>query len=345
MRPAALTVINNPPNPWQTHSLEWLGPPPDAKLKIFDDASRGILARNESEDLPFRWSLNPYRGCYHGCAYCYARPSHHYLDFGAGTDFERKLILKRDCAKLLRKHFMKKSWRGEVIMFSGNTDCYQPLEASYELTRACLKVCHEFRNPVSITTKSTLVERDVELLAALHKESYCHVNVSIPFWNAKHARAIEPYVPSPQRRMQVVQALTEADVPVSVMVAPIIPGLSDSDIPDILSAAKAAGARSAQYIMLRLDQTVAEVFETRLRASLPLSADKVMNQIRACRGGQLSDARLGARMHGQGARWRAIEQLFAQQVERLGLDRQTPVPVPSPFRRIEKQLSLFASHA
>jgi len=359
MRPSILSVVNNPANPWLAHELEWLGPPPKARLTVFNDASKTILARNDSEDLPFRWSLNPYRGCYHGCAYCYARPSHQYLDFGAGTDFDRKLVLKRNCADLLRAHFMKKSWQGEVIMFSGNTDCYQPLEASYELTRACLEVCREFQNPVDIITKGCLIERDLELLVALHKVAFCHVHISIPFWDAKNARAIEPYVPSPQRRIQTIKALAEAGVPVSVMVGPVIPGLNDSDIPDILKAAKAAGARSAHHIMLRLSETVAQIFEQRLRASLPLRADKILNQIRDCRGGRLNNSEFGARMRGQGPRWKVIEKMFKQQTESLGLNQETPMPIQSTFQRpgppmatrpkkkqkknpSEKQLSLFA---
>ena len=192
MRPRGLKVITNPPNPWHETRVDWVGEAPTAKLQVFEDASRGVLARNNSPDIPFGWSVNPYRGCYHGCAYCYARPSHQYLDFGAGTDFDKKLVVKKNAPRLLQDALSGRGWRGELIAFSGNTDCYQPLEAAYGLTRACLEVCLEFRNPVGIITKGTLVERDVDLLRRLHERAYCTVAVSVPFFNADHARAIEP---------------------------------------------------------------------------------------------------------------------------------------------------------
>lgn len=351
MRPSILKTINNPVNPWQSHQLEWLGAPPSVQLEVFEDQSRSILSKNDSDDLPFRWSINPYRGCYHGCAYCYARPSHQYLDFGAGTDFERKLIVKKNAAALLKKHFMKKSWTGEVLMFSGNTDCYQPLEASYQLTRKCLQVCSEFKNPVSIITKGTLIERDIDLLRALNKRARLKVNISIPFWNPEHARAIEPYVASPARRIQTIKTLANAGITVNVMLSPIIPGLTDSDLPKILEAARSAGASSAYGNILRLEPTVAQVFEDRLRACLPMRADKIMNQIRACRGGQLNNARIGKRMMGEGPRWTVIEQLLQHHIKRLGFNEEQelqrestferPIKVPRSQTTAKQQLSLF----
>ena len=333
MRSSLLKVVNNPKNPWQSHSVDWLVEPPKVELSLYSDRSKSILSENKSEDLPFRWSLNPYRGCYHGCAYCYARPSHEYLDFGAGTDFERKLILKEEAPALLRKRFMSPSWKGELIVFSGNTDCYQPLEAAYSLTRECLKTCLEFRNPVSIITKSTLIERDLDLLEELHQKSYLDVHISIPFWDADVARAMEPYVPSPSRRMKIIERLADRNIPVTVMVSPMIPGLNDSDIPRILDEAKKAGAQYAISTMLRLAPAVAEVFEARLRSSLPLRADKILSQIRACRTGELSNNLIGHRMKGVGSRWAIIEQLF--ETHRLKEGLLTP-PTDHPqtkFRR------------
>ncbi|MEE2903385.1 MAG: radical SAM protein [Myxococcota bacterium] len=319
MRSRILKVVNNPTNPWQSHSVEWLTEPPKVELTLYSDRTKTILSENHSEDLPFRWSLNPYRGCYHGCSYCYARPSHEYLDFGAGTDFERKLVLKEEAPTLLRKRFMSSSWKGELIVFSGNTDCYQPLEAAYGLTRECLKICLEFRNPVSIITKSTLIERDLDLLEEMHQKSHLDVHISIPFWDAEVARAMEPYVPSPSRRMRVIEQLAKRNIPVTVMVSPMIPGLNDSDIPSILREAKIAGAQYAISTMLRLAPAVAKVFEARLRASLPLRADKILNQIRACRTGELSNNQIGHRMKGVGSRWAIIEQLFETHRQKEGL--------------------------
>jgi DNA repair photolyase len=328
-----LKVLSNPPHRWQKTAVEWLEGPPPADLEVFEDASKTILAKNDSPDIPFTWSLNPYRGCYHGCAYCYARPSHEYLDFGAGTDFEKKLVIKPNAAALLEKAFDQKSWRGEVIALSGNTDCYQPLEVEYELTRACLLVCLRYRNPVSVITKSAVIERDVEILAELARTAYCQVRVSIPFWDAEIARAIEPFVPSPRRRIAVIAALAKAGVPVGVNVAPIIPGLSDQDIPAILSAARDAGASSAGHIMLRLPGPVLPVFEERIRGFFPLRAERILSQIEDCRGGKRNDPRFGARMSGTGARWAAIEDLFQTTARRLGFTPSPPAPDPSPFRR------------
>lgn len=341
-----LRQVSNPPNPWISTVVEHLGPPPEAELQVFIDGSRAALAKNDSPDIDFNWSVNPYRGCYHGCAYCYARPSHQYLDFGAGTDFERKLLVKPDIAALLRRQLEHPRWRGELIMFSGNTDCYQPLEASWGLTRACLQVLLEFRNPVGIITKSTLIERDIELIAELARATHATVTVSIPFWDPETARAIEPYVPSPERRMKVVQRLAAAGVPVGVNVAPIIPGLNDGDIPRILEAAKDAGATWAHRILLRLPGPVKEIFEQRLELLLPNRAAKVMHAIRDSRDGKLYDGRFHERYRGHGHRWRMIEDLFDACVQRLGFGRMPALPNPTPFRRPEKvsasrQLSLL----
>jgi DNA repair photolyase len=266
---------------------------------------------------------------------CYARPTHEYLSFGAGTDFERKIVIKPDAPSLLRAAFEKQSWRGELIMLSGNTDCYQPLENEYRLTRGILEVCAEYRNPVHIITKSALVERDLDLLQRLNAEASVGVSISIPFWNVETARKLEPYVTTPQRRMKAVERLAAAGIRVTVNVAPLILGLGDRDVPAILEAAAAAGARGASLIPLRLPGAVKDVFTERLRADFPLAAEKVLRRTREMRGGKLYDARFGARMSGEGEFFQTVERLFHQQCERLGLNKDEGhrAPRPSTFRR------------
>jgi DNA repair photolyase len=316
MRPLPL---RNPPNPWRKEVVSYLEETPNVELTVFEDQSKSILSDNDSPDLGFRYSVNPYRGCLHGCAYCYARPSHEYLGFGAGADFERKIVVKLRAGELLREAFEKKSWVGELILFSGNTDCYQPLEASYGLTRACLEVCLEYRNPLHIITKSALVERDADLLAELAALGSASVTVTIPFWDAAVARAIEPLVPTPKRRIEIVRRLTERKIPVSVNIAPLIPGLSDSDIVHILEAAAEAGAVGAGLIPLRLPGSVADVFSERIREVLPLRAEKILTRVREMRGGKLNDPNFGSRMRGEGPYIEAVRLLFSQTARRLGL--------------------------
>jgi len=209
-----MRTVMNPPNPFESQHRDLLEPAPHVQLQMFEDATRDILSRNESPDLPFRWSLNPYRGCFHACAYCYARPTHEYWGFGAGTDFESKIVVKREAATLLRRTFEKPSWKGELILFSGNTDCYQPLEASLELTRACLEVCAEYRNPVGIITKGVLVLRDLDLLRRLHQESSVRVYFSIPFSDDEVARKVEPHAPSSRKRFEAMATLLRLPGPV-----------------------------------------------------------------------------------------------------------------------------------
>ena len=320
---SALRPIANPPNPWRTSEVEYLeGEPPDARLEVYEDHTREILASNDSPDVGFNWSVNPYRGCFHGCAYCFARPSHEYLGLGAGTDFDRKITVKPAAPALLRTAFERRSWQGELIVFSGVTDCYQPLEASYRLTRGCLEVCAEYRNPVGIITKAPLIERDLDLLVELNARARVFVSISIPLWNRDHAHALEPYVATPQRRMKTIERLAAAGLDVGVNVAPMIPGLGDSDIPEILTAARDAGARRAGFVFLRLPGSVAKVFEERLREKLPLRADRVLNRVREARGGKLYDARFGIRGQGEGNYAEAARALFDSTARRLGLHAQ-----------------------
>jgi DNA repair photolyase len=316
MRPVPLS---NPPNPWATTEVEYLEGAPEVRLEVFVDHSRTILAKNDSPDVGFSFSVNPYRGCFHACAYCYARPSHEYLSLGAGTDFDRKIVIKPEAAALLRAAFARKTWRGDTVVFSGVTDCYQPLEASYRLTRGCLEVCVERANPAAIITKSALVERDIDVLSSLARVAAAHVTVSIPFWDPERARAIEPFVPTPARRLRIVETLARAGISVGVNVAPVIPGLNDQDIPRILTAARDAGASSAGYVLLRLPGSVKSVFEERLRAALPLAADRVLHRIQETRGGQLYDPRFGVRGRGEGSYAQTIRALFETTAIRLGL--------------------------
>ena len=236
---------------------------------MLEDHSREVLARNNSPDVCFTWSINPYRGCMHACAYCYARPTHEYLSLGAGTDFETRIVVKPHAPELLREAFERPTWQGEPIVFSGVTDCYQPLEASLRLTRRCLEVCAEYRNPVGIITKGVLIERDLDVLQTLAREAQLWVSVSVPFHNPELARAMEPYVATPKRRLQTIERLAAAGIDVAVSVAPIIPGLNDEDIAKVLGAAREAGAQRAHYTLLRLPGPVKEVFEERLREKLP----------------------------------------------------------------------------
>jgi len=332
--------VDNPPNPWQSSHVDWLGEPPDQPLQVFEEDAKSILSENDSPDLPFRWSLNPYRGCFHGCAYCYARPSHQHLGFGAGTDWERRLVVKRNAAELLRAQLGRASWQGELIAFSGVTDCYQPLEATYRITRRCLEVCREFRQPVGIITKGALVERDVDVLADLARHGAATVFVSVPFADAADSRAIEPFVALPERRFAAMKALADAGVPVGVSVSPLIPGLNDHQVPEILERAHAAGAKHAFHVLLRLPAEVEDVFVARLRAAFPLRAEKVLSILRGMHGGELKDARFHHRMRGEGPRYELIAQLFRTVGKRLGL---TPPerPGPTSFRRPFQQGSLF----
>lgn len=295
------------------------GPPP-ATVSLLEDQSRSILSRNDSPDVPFTWSVNPYRGCLHACAYCFARPTHEYLDLGAGTDFDTKILVKRRAPELLREAFEAPSWKGEPVVFSGVTDCYQPIERTLALTRGCLEVCLAYANPVGIVTKSALVERDVELIAALAKEARATVHVSVPFLDAEMARAIEPWAPTPERRLRVVETFARAGVPVGVLLAPVIPGLNDAQMVELLERARAAGATSAGWVLLRLPGAVAAVFEERLRRAMPLRADKVLRLVRETRGGErLYDPRFGSRQRGEGPYARTLQTLFDKTAARLGL--------------------------
>jgi DNA repair photolyase len=337
--------VENPPNPWLTNSIEWIGEPPTAKIEVFEETeTRSIISTNDSPDVAFDHSINCYRGCVHGCTYCFSRPTHEYLGYGAGTDFERKIVVKVRAPELLRKELMKPSWKGDEIVFSFTSDPYIPLEANYKLTRSCLEVCAEFRNPVGIVTKSALVRRDIDVLQQLTREASVGVYISIPFADYQIARAVEPYAPSPNARFEAMKALAEAGIQVGIGIAPTIPGLS-TDIPALLQRAKDCGATRAFINMLRLPGSVAPYFEQRLREALPTRADRVLNRIRDARGGKLNSSVFGERMRGKGQFWDAQHKLFEVYTKRLGFNEHRAGSErhsrERTFRRPSAQGSLF----
>jgi DNA repair photolyase len=340
-----MRYVDNPPNPWLTHSVEWIGEPPAAKIEVFEETeTRTIISSNDSPDVAFDHSVNCYRGCVHGCTYCFSRPTHEYLGYGAGTDFERKIVAKVRAPELLRRELMKRSWQGDEIVFSFTSDPYIPLEANYKLTRGCLEVCAEFRNPVGIVTKSALIRRDVDVLQRLTQDASVGVFFSIPFADYDIARAVEPFAPSPNARFEAMKTLADAGIQVGIGIAPTIPGLS-TDIPGLLQRAKDCGATKAFINMLRLPGSVAPYFAQRLREKLPTKADRVLNRIRDARGGKLNSSVFGERMRGKGQYWSAQEKLFDVYCRRLGFnehrvgsERHTR---PNTFRRPSPQGSLF----
>ncbi len=310
-------LVSNPPNPWRSTDVEWLEPRP-ARLEVYTDASREILSRNDSPDVGFTWSVNPYRGCLHACAYCYARPYHEYLGFGAGTDFDTRVVVKPEAPALLKAAFERRGWKGEVVAFAGGTDAWQPLEAAWRLTRGCLEVCAEYRNPVTVVTKSALLVRDLDLLARLRREAGCSVAVSIPYLDEEVARRLEPLAPSPRRRLETVARLAEAGLEPCVLVAPVIPGLDD-ELPRVLSAARQAGAASAGWQLLRLPGPVRGIFQERLRQVLPERAERILHLVRETRQGELDDTRFGRRFRGEGPYAETIAAVFRASCARLGL--------------------------
>jgi DNA repair photolyase len=335
---------DNPKNRFESQELEWDdAPAPYALLEVHEERCKTIVNPNDSPDLQFMYSVNPYRGCYHGCAYCYARPTHQYWGFGAGTDFDRKIVVKVNAVELLRARFDKSDWAGEPITFSGNTDCYQPLEAARRLTRGCLEVCAEYRNPVMIITKSALVLRDLDVLRELHEKASVRVYLSIPFADDAHARLIEPGASAPSKRFAALAALSKAGIETGVAIAPIIVGLNDMDIPQLLTRARDAGASQAFRVALRLPAEVLPVFESRLAQAFPDRASKVMSAVVQIRRGKKNESQFGERMRGHGPRWQVVDDLFALHCDRLGLahDREMQPAPAKTFRRPGGQLDLF----
>jgi DNA repair photolyase len=338
-------ALDNPANRYHAFKREAIddvgddGPGPETELIV--DHSRSALAWNESPDLPFDRSVNPYRGCEHGCIYCYARPSHAWLGYSPGLDFETRIVYKPDVARLLAAEIDRPGYRCGVIALGTNTDPYQPADRQLRLTRAVLALLHERRHPVSVTTKSSLVERDLDILADMAAGGLAQVLVSLPTIDDDLSRCMEPRAAAPGRRLETIARLARAGVPTGVLVAPVIPGLSDDQLESILERAAAAGARSAAFILLRLPGEVKDLFRAWLAAHYPLRADKVLSLVASVRGGRLNDPRFGSRMRGQGPVADLIRRRFALARRRTGLDRPPPVLDTSAFRPGRAQLSLF----
>ena len=338
----------NPPNRFETISLdpdpEWDDSEGPGRATIFlKDTSRSIVAYNESPDVGFDASVNPYRGCEHGCIYCYARPTHEYLGFSAGLDFETKILVKEDAPELLRREFSSPSWKPQVVALSGVTDSYQPVERRLELTRRCLEVFLEFRNPVVIITKNHLVTRDADLLSELARFDAAAVFLSVTTLDDSLRRNLEPRASHPNRRLAAIEALARTGVPTGVLVAPVIPGLTDHELPSIIEASAKAGARFAGYVPLRLPHAVGQLFEQWLQRHAPEKKKKVLNRIRALRGGELNDPRFGSRMKGEGIFAEQIAAMFSLACKKAGMLGRSPRLSTASFRRPSSggQIPLF----
>lgn len=294
------------------------------KTQVFLEYPKTVLNRNESPDLPFVYSLNPYQGCEHGCVYCYARNVHQYWGYSAGLDFEQKIIAKPDAAKALRKQFQNKNYHPESTTLSGNTDCYQPVERKLNITRSLLQVFNEFQHPVGIITKNNLILRDIDILSEMAKQNLVHVMISITSLDENLRLLLEPRTATALNRLNVVQTLNEAGIPTGVMTAPIIPGLNSNEIPDLIMAAADHGAVAIGYTLLRLNGSVKEIFHDWLYKSFPDAAAKIWHQVQASHGGQVNDTRYGTRMKGEGKIAESIKQLFQLSMKRFMEGRKFP---------------------
>ncbi len=328
---------------------EFLDDASHVATEYFADDSQSILSENNSPDIPFRYSLNPYRGCAHGCSYCYARPTHEFLGLSAGVDFESKIFVKTQAAELLRTRLSKKSWQSEPIMLSGVTDCYQPAEKKFRITRNCLEVAHQFRQPISIVTKNALVTRDIDILSEMARGNRVRVAISLTSLDQLLTRVLEPRTSSPAARLRAMQELSDAGVPVTVMTAPVIPGLNDSELPALLDAAREHGATYAGYVLLRLPLTVKPVFLDWLARNVPGQRTKIEGLIQQTRDGGHNQSQFGQRMRGTGAMAEHLSNTFKVFARKNHLQLKTPpldcsqfqVPQSSTPQHDSKQLWLF----
>ncbi|GCC51103.1 radical SAM protein [Chryseotalea sanaruensis] len=310
------------------------------RTQIFYEQSKKIVNKITSPDLSMMYSLNPYQGCEHGCIYCYARNSHEYWGFSAGLDFESKIIVKKNAPSLLEKFLLHPDWQATPISLSGNTDCYQPIERTLEITRKLLKVFGQYRHPVGMITKNALVLRDIDLLQDLAKDNLVHIYISITTLNEDLRRLMEPRTVSGKKRLQVIEQLAKANIPVGIMNAPIIPGLNQEEIPTILRAAADHGASAAGMTVVRLNGSIGKIFEDWLRKNFPDRFDKVWNQICDMHGGQVNDSQFGRRMGGEGVYADMIHQLFRNSKRKYFSERTMPAYNLTAFRR-RGNLSLF----
>jgi len=338
-------AFTNPPNRFEPF---YYLPDPGAvesetiKTQVFRDTSKSIISSNDSPDVGFDYSINPYRGCEHGCIYCYARPTHEYLGFSSGLDFESKIVVKEDAAKLLRITFLSKKWKPQVLALSGVTDPYQPLEKKLKVTRSVLEVLTEFLNPVTIVTKSFLVTRDIDLLRELARARAVAVGVSITTLDGGLQRYLEPRAASADRRLAAIEMLARADIPVRVLISPVVPALNDHEIPSILQAASRAGAYGAEYMFLRLPGQLKDLFENWLDTHFPSKKKRILNQLRSLRSGQLNDPRFHFRMKGEGEYARQVQSLFKNSCRRFDLNKVPLTLSTESYRRPHRfQMSLF----
>ena len=307
------------------------------------DRSRSLITYTDSPDIGFKASINVYRGCEHGCIYCYARPGHEYLGLSAGLDFESKILVKEEAPQLLRAELLSFRWKPQVLAMSGVTDPYQPVERSLKLTRRCLEVLVEFRNPVAVITKNSLVSRDLDLLSDLASYRAAAVFLSVTTLDSGLSRVMEPRASQPERRLQAIRDLRQAGVPAGVMVAPVIPGLTDHELPSIIEEAFKAGAEFAGYSVLRLPYGVKEIFEKWIGEHFAERKNKVLNRIRSVRGGKLNDPNYGSRMRGEGPFADQVKALFSAACRKAGLNRVRPSLSSASFRRpAGEQISLFS---
>jgi DNA repair photolyase len=302
-------------------------PLPPLETTVQPDAARRVITRNDSPDIPFDRSINPYRGCEHGCIYCFARPSHAYLNLSPGLDFETRLFFKQDAAALLEQELAAAGYRCQPITIGANTDPYQPIEREYKVTRGVLEVLARCRHPATLITKNAMIERDIDLLAGMAADRLVKVYVSITTLSNELKRCMEPRTSSPAARLRTVRKLSEAGIPVGVLVAPVIPVLTDHELESIIAAAAAAGACSASYVLLRLPHELKELFREWLHTHQPLSAEHVLARLREMRGGRENDPRFGSRMRGEGVYATLLHDRFAAALRRFGLDRRESPPL------------------
>jgi DNA repair photolyase len=339
-------AASNPANRFEKLSYsasDWNDPEDTSpQTVLLKDDTRTIINYNDSPDVGFSASINPYRGCEHGCIYCFARPNHEYLGFSAGLDFETRILVKENAPELLRRELMSNAWQPQVIAVSGVTDAYQPIERRLQLTRRCLEVLAEFQNPAVIITKNELVTRDIDLLARLARVDGALVFVSVTSLDGELARELEPRASQPMRRLAAIEALAHAGIPVGALIAPVIPGLTDHELPAIISAVAAAGAVAAGYVPLRLPYGVAALFEEWLTLHRPLQKEKILNRVRDIRGGRLNDPNFGSRLQGSGPYAEHISELFEISCRKAGLNSSRPVLSAKAFRRPGPlQMTLF----
>ncbi len=309
--------------------------------RFYLDYSKTVIAKNDSYDVGFEYSFNPYRGCEHGCIYCYARPSHEFLGFSAGTEFESNIMIKKDAPALLEAEFNKKNYKPDLIMFSGNTDCYQPVERRLNITREALRVCLKYRNPVSVITKNELILRDIDILRDMADLNLVSVCLSVTTLDKELARKMEPRTSSPERKMETIQKFAEKNIPVGVNIAPVIPGLNDEEIPSILKEASSRGAVFAGHIMLRLPYAVKDLFLQWLRKEFPERESKIINKIMEMRDGKLNDYRFGTRFSGKGELADTIHSLFEISCRKFGLNNKKISLRKDLFRKSLEQLEMF----